>query len=224
MHPITEIEFALNEYLRRRGFKIEQCRDVGTLDDNFDVLNVHSWFPARTYSDVCFLNANKILKKHNTGQIYNLLRKQGVPIKTAFVGQTYRKVKETCCTDRITFQYDGIIVCNEISLSSGRSMIEEIIHSVIGIQNTRTICKFFPYADPGFVLQGTCPNCLGKGCGRCEWKGYLNLCAYGIFHPNVLSTAVAIEDCDAVGFSFCFNISKIAFLKYGLLDIHDLFY
>ena len=224
IHPITELEFTLNDYFRKKGFEIKRCPEVGSLNDNFDMLNVHPWFPARTYSDIWFLNKEKILKKHNTGQIYNYLNSETPPIKIAFIGRTYRNIKVSCCSDSITFQYDGLIVDKSISLDSGRQLIEEIVINVLGIMNIRTVVKFFPYADPGFVLQAECPICFGKGCQHCDGKGYLNLCAYGILHQNLLPLITLKESENFLGFTFCFNISKIALIKYKMHDVHDLFF
>ena len=224
MHPITELEFAIDEWLEKRGFRIEKSKDIGSIADNFDILNVHPWFPARAYSDLVYLNDSYIFNKHNTGQIYNLLSTYGSPCKLALFGRTYRKTKESFCTDQITFQYDGLIVNKTISLNCGKELIEELINSVMDISNTRTVYKFFPYADPGFLLQGLCPDCDGAGCYRCDGKGYYNICAYGILHPNIISNALGNYDQDLIGFSFCLNLSKIALLKYNIFDIHDLFY
>ena len=223
MHPISELELALNGYLRERGFIIESVGDVGSIDDNFDTLGVHPWFPARSYSDVCFLNSEKILKKHNTGAIYSILKERGAPCRAALLGRSFRCVTESRVTDLITFQYDGIMLDEGVSLSRGASMVNDIIHNIFGISDTRTVSKFFPYADPGFVIQGRCPDCLGRGCKRCEGKGYLNLCAYGILHPRIVGAALSVKDSSAVGFSFCFNLSKIAVLKYDIRDVHELF-
>jgi phenylalanyl-tRNA synthetase alpha subunit len=214
----------LNDFFREKGFEIKRCSDVGSLNDNFDLLNVHPWFPARTYLDVCFLSKEKILKKHNTGQIYKYLCSEALPIKIAFIGRTYRKTKESCCSDSITFQYDGIIVDESVSLVYGKQLIEEIIINVLGIKRIRTVIKFFPYADPGFMLQGECPVCLGEGCPHCDGSGYLNLCAYGILHQNLLPLSNLHEHKNILGFTFCFNLSKITLIKYKLHDVHDLFF
>lgn len=220
-HPISELEAILNSYFIEQRFQIVNTRDIDSIHGNFDVLNVHSMFDARAYNDIFFINDTQILKKHNTGFEYKSLKQYGAPLRLAFLGRSYRKIKETKKYDAVTFQYEGIIADNDISFVKGKKMIDGIMSRLLPNIKTRTISKFFPYAEPGYMVQIPCSLCGGVGCDECLDTGYVNGCAYGMLHRQIVDSALGENNLVNV-FSFCFNLSQIACAKYNINDIHQI--
>lgn len=220
-HPISELEAALNSYFIEQGFQIVSTTDIDSIHNNFDVLNVHSMFDARAYDDIFFINDTQILKKHNTGFEYKSLKQFGAPLRLAFLGRSYRKIKETKKYDVITFQYEGIIADKDITFIKGKKMIDDIMSGFLPSLKLRSISKFFPYAEPGYMVQIPCTLCGGKGCEDCLSTGYVNGCAYGMLHREIVDSALG-ENSHIKAFSFCFNLSQIACAKYNIDDIHKI--
>jgi len=222
-HPISELEHQLNKRLQEQGFMIVNTTDLASIHDNFDVLNVHSMFDARDYRDVFSVTETQILKKHNTGFEYKALSLFGAPLKIAFLGRSYRNIIETPENDIITFQYEGVIADEGISFVIGKKLIDFLVSDILPDTSTRIISKFFPYVEPGYMLQIPCSKFSGEGSESCFQLSYVNACAFGMLHPNIIEYALGKSN-NIRAFSFCFNLSQIACVKNKLSDIHDIFF
>ena len=87
--------------------------------------------------------------------------------------------------------------------------------------NVRLRPGFFPFTEPSFELDATCPFCGGKGCQTCKNSGWLELCPCGMIHPNVLSEA-GVDPEKYNGFAFGLGFDRLVMIRTGLADIRYL--
>ena len=99
-----------------------------------------------------------------------------------------------------------------------KSMLSEVFERDV---NVRLRPGFFPFVEPGFELDCSCPYCGGKGCRVCKHSGWIELCPCGMIHPNVLEMG-GINPEEYQGFAFGLGLSRLVMMTYGFSDIRNL--
>ncbi|MDE7433815.1 MAG: hypothetical protein K2M43_01575 [Mycoplasmoidaceae bacterium] len=85
---------------------------------------------------------------------------------------------------------------------------------------TRFRLSYFPFTEPSFEVDMTCPYCNGEGCAICKQTGMIELLGAGMLHANVMKAAnINIKTGLAAGI----GIDRLAMIKYGIKDIRDLY-
>lgn len=77
---------------------------------------------------------------------------------------------------------------------------------------------YFPFVEPGFEIDASCPMCKQAGCSLCKQVGWIELLGAGLIHPNVLK-AGGIDPEVYSGFAFGLGINRLVAIKYGIKDI-----
>ena len=87
--------------------------------------------------------------------------------------------------------------------------------------NVRLRPGYFPFTEPSFELDASCPFCGGKGCPTCKNGGWIELCPCGMIHPRVLQMG-GVDTNKYQGFAFGLGLTRLAMMKYGIREIRYL--
>ena len=111
------------------------------------------------------------------------------------------------------------MIDKDISISNLIYFMKEMLSSVFGKElNVRLRPGFFPFVEPGFELDCSCPYCGGKGCAVCKQGGWIELCPCGMIHPEVLKMG-GIDINKYQGFAFGLGLSRLTMMNFNIKDI-----
>lgn len=222
LHPITIIQQRLVNIFRGMGFTVEDGNEVETEYNNFEAVNIPKFHPARDMQDTFFLNNGQVLKTHTSALQNKTMRKYGAPLKAIFPGRCFRNEEIDASHDNTFFQMEGMVIDKNVSISNliyfMKKMLSEVFEKEVDV---RLRPGFFPFVEPGFELDSSCPYCGGKGCRVCKGSGWIELCPCGMIHPNVL-TMGGIDPEEYQGFAFGLGLSRLVMMTYGFTDIRHL--
>jgi phenylalanyl-tRNA synthetase alpha chain len=77
---------------------------------------------------------------------------------------------------------------------------------------------YFPFVEPGFEIDASCPICGGKGCSLCKKTGWIEIMGAGMLHPEVLRQAGVDPDIYS-GYAFGMGINRLVAVKHRIKDI-----
>ena len=222
LHPVTIIEQRLINIFRGMGFAVEDGNEVETEYNNFEAVNIPKFHPARDMQDTFYLDNGQVLKTHTSASQNRIMRKYGAPLKAIFPGRCFRNEELDASHENTFFQMEGIMIDKDISISNliyfMKTMLSEVFEREV---NVRLRPGFFPFVEPGFELDCSCPYCGGKGCRVCKNSGWIELCPCGMIHPNVLKMG-GIDPDEYQGFAFGLGLSRLVMMTYGFGDIRHL--
>lgn len=222
LHPVTIIQQRLVNIFRGMGFTVEDGNEVETEYNNFEAVNVPKFHPARDMQDTFYLNNGQVLKTHTSASQNRIMRKYGAPLKVIFPGRCFRNEEIDASHENTFFQMEGMMIDKNVSISNliyfMKSMLSEVFERDV---NVRLRPGFFPFVEPGFELDCSCPYCGGTGCRVCKHSGWIELCPCGMIHPNVLEMG-GIDPEEYQGFAFGLGLSRLVMMTYGFSDIRNL--
>lgn len=222
LHPVTIIQQRLVNIFRSMGFTVEDGCEIETEYNNFEAVNVPKFHPARDMQDTFYLNNGQVLKTHTSACQNKTMRKYGAPLKAIFPGRCFRNEEIDASHENTFFQMEGMMIDKNVSISNliyfMKSMLSEVFEKDV---NVRLRPGFFPFVEPGFELDCSCPYCGGKGCRVCKNGGWIELCPCGMIHPNVLRMG-GIDPEEYQGFAFGLGLSRLVMMTYGFSDIRHL--
>jgi len=222
LHPVTIIQQRLVNIFRGMGFAVEDGNEVETEYNNFEAVNIPKFHPARDMQDTFYLNNGQVLKTHTSASQNRIMRKYGAPLKAIFPGRCFRNEELDASHENTFFQMEGIMIDKDVSISNliyfMKTMLSEVFEKEV---NVRLRPGFFPFVEPGFELDCSCPYCGGKGCRVCKNSGWIELCPCGMIHPNVLEMG-GIDPEEYQGFAFGLGLSRLVMMTYGFTDIRHL--
>ena len=150
------------------------------------------------------------------------MRKYGAPLKAIFPGRCFRNEELDASHENTFFQLEGMMIDKNVSISNLIYFMKEMLRSVFGKDvEVRLRPGFFPFVEPGFELDCSCPYCGGKGCKVCKNGGWIELCPCGMIHPNVLKMG-GIDPDEYQGFAFGLGLTRLAMMTYEVNDIRVL--
>lgn len=227
LHPITQMQYDLNDAFRSLGFEIFKEDDISSEKFAFDNLNFPPDHPARATMDTYWIDGTEdkrgterlCLRPHLTGASVRYLLKNGAPARFVYPGRVYRNEATDARHERAFFQYEALVVDKDISFSSGKLMIDTIMEKVFGRKvNTRMREGFFPFTEPGYEIDMECLVCKGKGCKVCNGNGWIEVMPGGVIHPNVLKSANLDPDVWS-GFYTNIGLDRLVMMRYGVDDV-----
>ena len=222
LHPVTIIQQRLVNIFRGMGFTVEDGNEVETEYNNFEAVNVPKFHPARDMQDTFYLNNGQVLKTHTSASQNRIMKKYGAPLKAIFPGRCFRNEELDASHENTFFQMEGMMIDKNVSISNliyfMKTMLSEVFEKEV---NVRLRPGFFPFVEPGFELDSSCPYCGGKGCRVCKNSGWIELCTCGMIHPNVLKMG-GIDPDEYQGFAFGLGLSRLVMMTYGFSDIRNL--
>lgn len=227
LHPITQMCYDLNDAFLSLGFEVFSEDDISSEKYAFDNLNFAPDHPARQMMDTYWIEGTEnkskserlCLRPHLTGASVRYLLKHGAPARFVYPGRVYRNETTDARHERAFFQYEALIVDNDMSFSSGMVMIQTILEKVFGREvNVRMREGFFPFTEPGYEIDMECLVCGGKGCRVCNHNGWIEVMPGGVIHPNVLKSA-NLDPEVWTGFYVNIGLDRLVMMRYGVDDV-----
>ncbi|MBQ3158442.1 MAG: phenylalanine--tRNA ligase subunit alpha [Clostridia bacterium] len=222
LSPRTILQKQIVDMFVSMGFTIEDGNEIETEYNNFDAVNVPASHPARDMQDTFWLDNGEVLKTQTSAAQNRILRTHGPKCRVLFPGRCFRNESLDATHENTFFQIEGVVVDENVSVSNLIYFMKEMLKGVFKKDvNVRLRPGFFPFTEPSFELDATCPLCAGKGCGACSHTGWMELCPCGMIHPNVLKEA-GIDPDKYNGFAFGLGFDRLVMIKTGLDDIRHL--
>ena len=222
LHPRTILQKQVEDIFISMGFVVEDGNEVETEYNNFDAVNVPATHPARDVQDTFWLDNGEVLKTQTSAAQNRILKTYGPKCKVLFPGRCFRNEALDASHENTFFQIEGVVVDENVSVSNLIYFMKEMLKGVFKKDlNVRLRPGFFPFTEPSFELDATCPFCGGKGCPTCKNSGWLELCPCGMIHPNVLREA-GVDPEKYNGFAFGLGFDRLVMIRSGLSDIRYL--
>jgi phenylalanyl-tRNA synthetase alpha chain len=232
LHPLTLVRYDIEEIFRSMGFLIIEGREVEDEFHNFDALNIPKDHPARDMWDTFWLKKpetqNKVqnlLRTHTSPMQIRFMEKNKPPFRIIVPGRVFRYEASDATHESNFYQVEGLMVAEsgEITVANFKSVMAEFLKGLFGEEaKIRLRPSYFPFVEPGFEIDASCPYCKGKGCRICKNTGWIELMGAGMVNQKVF-TSVGFNEDEYEGFAFGLGLERIAMLRYKIDDIR-LFY
>ena len=209
LHPITIVQKEVEEVFKSMGFVVEDGNEIETEYNNFDAVNVPRNHPARDMQDTFWLENGQVLKTQTSAGQNRILKKYGAPCKVIFPGRCFRN-------EDVDASHENISIANLIYFM--KTMLSKVLKKDVEV---RLRPGFFPFVEPGFELDVSCPFCEGKGCSTCKQGGWIELCPCGMIHPEVLRMG-DIDTKKYQGFAFGLGLTRLVMMRYNIKEIRTL--
>ena len=219
LHLTTRTLRQIYRIFREMGFQIYESPDVESDENNFQLLNIPEYHPARDMWDTFWVNDEVVLRTHTSpGQIRAMKEYHPEPIRVILPGKCYRYEQITPRSEHQFFQVEGLAVGRSIRLTDLIGVMTEFARRMYGEQRkVRIRGSYFPFTEPSIEVDMTC-NCLGEGCRLCKKTGWLEIAGAGMVHPVVLENG-GYDPEEWNGFAFGMGVERPAMLKHGIDDI-----
>src|SRR5580704_16899406 len=90
LHPITQIQWEIEDLFRSLGFSVLDGPEVETEHHNFDALNIPADHPARDMQDTFWLEGGYLLRTHTSPVQVRGMEKLGPPLRMIAPGRVFR--------------------------------------------------------------------------------------------------------------------------------------
>ena len=226
VHPVSQLIDEVIEVFGQFGFEYAEGPEIETDYFCFEALNMPADHPARDMQDTFYLDEEQhILPRTHTSAVqirYALSHKP--PFRIVVPGRVYRNEAVDARHTFMFHQFEAMIVDDKTTVADCKSIITQIARRLL--KNDKLEIRFrhafFPYTEPSFEIDGTCLNCMGKGCKVCSNKGWVELGGLGMVHPQVLRN-VGIDPDKYQGFALGFGPERFAMLRHGVNYLPDFF-
>jgi len=215
----------LEHILQGIGFNIEMWNEVVTKYQNFYSVNIPKDHPAVEMQDTFYLEQTDengeelVLRTHTSSWQNEVMKKYWVPCKVMLPGRVFRYENTDASHDTTFWQLEWVVIDENISLSHLVWFLEKFFSTVFGqAVKIRLRPAYFPFVEPGFEGDVSCPICSWKWCSLCKWTGWIEIFWAGMIHPNVLREG-EIDTEKYRWFAFGLGITRIVAIKYRINDI-----
>ncbi len=219
LHPISQIQYEIEDIFTSMGFEIQDGPEVETDYYNFEALNIPRHHPARDMQDTFWTEDGNLLRTHTSAIQIRALEKVKPPFKIVGPGRVFRYESTDASHENTFYQVEGMMVDREITVAHliyvMKKLLSEIFHREVTV---RLRPGYFPFVEPGFELDIHCLICDGRGCSVCKQSGWVELLPCGLVHPNVLRMG-GIDPEQWSGFAFGLGLNRLIMMKYGINDI-----
>lgn len=213
IHPITGTINELIELFEGMGFTVATGPEMEDEWHNFDALNVPKDHPARDMQDTFWLDNGKLLRTHTSPVQIRYMENNRPPIAIIAPGKVFRNEATDKTHEAQFHQIEGLVVGENISVANLKYYLDKMIKHLFGEDfEIRLRPSYFPFVEPGFEVDIKKKN-------EDKWVEILGA---GMVHPNVLNS-VGIDPNKYTGFAFGAGVDRLAFMKYGLDDVRDLY-
>ncbi|MDQ1473723.1 MAG: phenylalanyl-tRNA synthetase alpha chain, partial [Bryobacterales bacterium] len=90
LHPITQIQWEIEDLFRSLGFTVLDGPEVETEHYNFDALNIPADHPARDMQDTFWLEGHHLLRTHTSPVQVRGMEELGPPLRMIAPGRVFR--------------------------------------------------------------------------------------------------------------------------------------
>ncbi len=208
------------------GFNIEDGPWITDKSHNFYFLNIPKDHPATEMHDTFYVSVkdsnegeNMVLRTHTSSYQISLMKKYGAPLKAVIPGKVFRNEKLDASHDSAFRQLEWLMVDEDVSVGTFKYIMEEFLSAYFESQtHIRLRPSYFPFVEPWFEIDVSCPICHGKGCKLCKRTGRIELLGAWMIHPQVLENWW-INPKNYSGFAFGVGINRLVAIKYSISDI-----
>ena len=219
LHPITLIQWEIEDLFRSMGFSVLDGPEVETEYHNFDALNIPSDHPARDMQDTFWLGSGNLLRTHTSPVQVRGMEKLGPPLRRIAPGRVFRNESVDASHEHTFYQVEGMMIDRNISVGNLIYFMKTLLGSIFRREVTvRLRPGYFPFVEPGFELDIQCLLCNGEGCPVCKQSGWVELLPCGLIHPRVLEMS-GIDPNQWNGFAFGLGLTRLAMMRYAIDDI-----
>ncbi|MBI4090474.1 MAG: phenylalanine--tRNA ligase subunit alpha [Candidatus Komeilibacteria bacterium] len=219
VHPLTIIQYQLEDIFRQMGFMVLDGPEVESEYYNFTALNIPADHPARDTQDTFWLRDGNLLRTHTSPVQVRALQKHGAPFRGIVPGRVFRYEATDASHEHTFHQMEGLMVDRDISIGNLVAVMKALLQNIFNTTvDVRLRPGFFPFVEPGFELDIKCLICHGTGCPVCKRTGWVELIPCGLVHPAVLRAGNVDPEIFS-GFAFGLGLSRLVMMKYGIDDI-----
>lgn len=219
LHPITQIQWEIEDLFRSMGFSVLDGPEVETEHHNFDALNIPPDHPARDMQDTFWLQGGHLLRTHTSPVQVRGMEKLGPPLRMIAPGRVFRNETVDASHEHTFYQLEGMMIDREVSVGNLIYFMKTLLTAIFQRDVTvRLRPGFFPFVEPGFELDIRCLICGGSGCPVCKQSGWVELLPCGLVNPYVLKTS-GIDPAEWNGFAFGLGLTRLVMMRYAIDDI-----
>lgn len=223
-HPLTRIQYEIEDIFLGLGFRIVEGPEVETDFYNFEALNLPKIHPARDMQDTFFTGPETLLRTHTSSVQVRTMEQvsPSVPLRVICPGRVYRR-DDDATHSPMFHQVEGLAVDRRVTFADLKGVLQVFAEEMFG-QKTRTRFRpsYFPFTEPSAEVDISCVICAGKGCRVCSHTGWLEILGCGMVHPRVLEIS-GYDAEEYTGFAFGMGVERIAMLKYNIDDLRLFF-
>lgn len=224
-HLISSVISEIEQIFHGLGFSVASGPDVEDDWHNFTALNIPKGHPARATTDTFYLAPDVLLRAHTSSVQVRVMERTPPPVRIICPGRAYRNEAVDATHHYEFHQIEGLYVDEDVSMADLKGTLDRFFKEFFGPDTvTRFAPSYYPFVEPGAVVDVRCFFCGGKGCTVCGplSGGWLEVLGAGMVHPNVFR-AVGYDPKRWTGFAFGGGIERLIMLRHGVPDIR-LFY
>jgi len=219
LHPITRIQWEIEDLFRSLGFTVLDGPEVETEFHNFDALNIPADHPARDMQDTFWLEGGYLLRTHTSPVKVSGMEKHGAPLRMIAPGRVFRNESVDASHEHTFHQLEGMMIDRNVSVGNLIYFMKTLLTAIFKRDVTvRLRPGFFPFVEPGFELDIRCLICGGGGCPVCKQSGWVELLPCGLVNPHVLRMS-GIDPAKWNGFAFGLGLTRLVMMRYAIDDI-----
>lgn len=215
----------IEDILQSMWFHIESWNEIVSKYENFFSVNIPKDHPAVDMQDTFYLDQkdntweNLVLRTQTSSWQNEVLRKYWSPCKVMLPWRVFRSENTDASHDTMFWQLEWVVVDKDISLANLIWFLEDFFSRVFGQwAKIRLRPAYFPFVEPGFEWDVSCPVCSWDWCSLCKWTWWIEIFWTWMIHPNVLKEW-GVDPEKNSWFAFWLWITRIIAIKYTIKDI-----
>jgi phenylalanyl-tRNA synthetase alpha chain len=224
-HLLSSVIAEIEQIFHGLGFRVASGPDVEDDRHNFTALNIPKGHPARAATDTFYLAPDVLLRTHTSSVQVRVMDTTQPPVRIICPGRAYRNEAVDATHHYEFFQVEGLYVDEGVSMADLKGTLDRFLKEFFGPDTViRFAPSYYPFVEPGAVVDVRCFFCGGKGCAVCGplSGGWLEVLGAGMVHPNVFR-AVGYDPKRWTGFAFGAGIERLVMLRHGVPDIRILY-
>lgn len=230
-HPLMAERDHILDIFNRMGFTASESREIDDDYHMFGALNFPEGHPARDDYDSFMTeqtgpDGKRFIAPAHTSTMQNRLLKQfasdlekGQPIAVVVPDRVFRNEDLDPRHEHTFYQVEGVYVDKGINsghlIATLKTFLQEYYQQELDV---RTQPFYFPFTEPSFEFNMSCPFCHTQGCSICSYSGWIEILGCGMIHPHVLREA-DIDPEIYTGFAWGGGIDRLVMMKYGIEDV-----
>lgn len=225
IHPLMSDQAEILAIFARMGFSAIESRQIDDDYHMFTSLNFPEGHPARDDYDTFSTEEGLIAPAHTSTMQNRILvdnkhlLEKGEPIAFVIPGRVFRNEDVDATHEHTLSQLEGVYVNKGIHaghlLATLKTFLQEYYQKDLDI---KTQPFYFPFTEPSFEVNMSCPFCDKAGCSICKQSGWIEILGCGMIHPNVLKMA-GIDSAVYTGFAWGVGTMRLTMMKYGIEDV-----
>lgn len=222
INPISIVIDRIAKYFKSLNFTIQSGEEVLGVKYAFDHLNVPEFHPTRDTSETFYVSKDTVLRQQNTSSSAAFIdQNKDDDIRIMNYGNVYRNDDDDASHSHQFNQIDFVWIKKGLNVRNLKWVVNGFLKAMYGNNiKTRYRLSNFPFTEPSFEVDVSCPFCGQKGCSVCKKTGWIEILGAGMFNQQVLEKA-GIKGKNGIAAGL--GIERIAMLKYGISDVRDLY-